>query len=296
MRKYACTVCGFIYDEAAGMPDAGIAPGTRWEALPDDWRCPLCGAPKALFEPMADATPTPEAVPSTQKTYACAVCGYIYDEAVGAPDTGLPPGARWADIPDDWTCPICGAPKSVFEPQQRQAQPSPPPKAPAETRPERGAPTHRDEPLRELTTGELAALCSNLARGCEKQYLAEESALFTQLADFFGVRTPAVPESDAAALLALIRQDLESGFAAANVAASDRRDRGALRALVWSEKVTRILNALLARYEAEGEGFLTSANVYVCEICGFVYVGDSPPELCPVCKVPSWKIAKVERR
>lgn len=293
MRKYACTVCGFIYDEAAGMPDAGIAPGTRWEALPDDWRCPLCGAPKALFEPMADATPAPEVEPFAQKTYACAVCGYIYDEAVGAPDAGLSPGTRWADTPDDWNCPICGAPKSMFEPRQRQAQS--PPKPRAEPR-ERGVHAPHDEPLRELTTGELAALCSNLARGCEKQYLAEESALFTQLADFLGARTSTVLESDTAALLALIQQDLGNGFAAANAAASDRRDRGALRALVWSEKVTRILNALLARYEAEGEGFLTSANVYVCEICGFVYVGDAPPELCPVCKVPSWKIAKVERR
>lgn len=50
MKKYECTLCGYIYDEAAGIPDAGIAPGTKWESLPEDWVCPLCGAAKSDFE------------------------------------------------------------------------------------------------------------------------------------------------------------------------------------------------------------------------------------------------------
>jgi rubredoxin len=50
MRKFECTLCGYIYDEAAGIPDAGIAPGTKWESLPADWVCPLCGAAKSDFE------------------------------------------------------------------------------------------------------------------------------------------------------------------------------------------------------------------------------------------------------
>ena len=50
MKKYVCTVCGFVYDEAAGLPDAGIAPGTKWEDVPEDFVCPLCGAGKDLFE------------------------------------------------------------------------------------------------------------------------------------------------------------------------------------------------------------------------------------------------------
>lgn len=51
-RKYVCSVCGHIYDEALGEPEAGIAPGTRWEDLPADWACPVCGAAKADFEEM----------------------------------------------------------------------------------------------------------------------------------------------------------------------------------------------------------------------------------------------------
>ncbi len=50
MRKWRCVICDFEYDEALGMPDDGIAPGTRWDDVPDDWSCPDCGAPKAEFD------------------------------------------------------------------------------------------------------------------------------------------------------------------------------------------------------------------------------------------------------
>ena len=51
--KYVCDLCGYIYDEAAGIPDEGIAPGTKWADVPEDWVCPLCGADKSHFEPEA---------------------------------------------------------------------------------------------------------------------------------------------------------------------------------------------------------------------------------------------------
>jgi rubredoxin len=49
MKIYMCVVCGWIYDEAAGLPDEGIAPGTLWADVPDDWRCPECNVSKADF-------------------------------------------------------------------------------------------------------------------------------------------------------------------------------------------------------------------------------------------------------
>ncbi len=49
-RKYLCLLCGFIYDEELGWPEDDIAPGTRWEAITEDWLCPDCGAMKADFE------------------------------------------------------------------------------------------------------------------------------------------------------------------------------------------------------------------------------------------------------
>ena len=50
MKKYVCTVCGYVYDEAAGDPEHGIAPGTRWEDVPEEFECPLCGVGKDQFE------------------------------------------------------------------------------------------------------------------------------------------------------------------------------------------------------------------------------------------------------
>jgi len=49
-KSWMCVVCGFIYNEADGLPEEGIAPGTRWEDIPDDWTCPDCGATKSDFE------------------------------------------------------------------------------------------------------------------------------------------------------------------------------------------------------------------------------------------------------
>ena len=49
MKKYACNVCGWEYDEEAGLPEAGIAPGTKFEDLPEDFVCPLCGVDKSNF-------------------------------------------------------------------------------------------------------------------------------------------------------------------------------------------------------------------------------------------------------
>ncbi|EKE77995.1 rubredoxin [Gallaecimonas xiamenensis] len=54
-RKFECTVCGHIYDEEQGEPEEGIAPGTLWDDIPDDWVCPECGAAKADYVEIAPA-------------------------------------------------------------------------------------------------------------------------------------------------------------------------------------------------------------------------------------------------
>ena len=117
--------------------------------------------------------------------YVCSICGYVYDEAAGIPSAGITPGTRWEDLPADWVCPLCGAAKSAFKRQGTPA-PAPAPKGPAPA-------THAAEgPLR---SGELSALFSNLAKGCEKQYLPELAAQFGQLADYY--QQKAAPEKSA---------------------------------------------------------------------------------------------------
>jgi rubredoxin len=50
--------------------------------------------------------------------YVCEVCGYVYDPAKGDPDSGIEPGTSFEDLPDDWTCPVCGASKDDFEKEE----------------------------------------------------------------------------------------------------------------------------------------------------------------------------------
>ncbi|CAB3791285.1 Anaerobic nitric oxide reductase flavorubredoxin [Paraburkholderia caffeinitolerans] len=69
-------------------------------------------------EPQADAAiaSPAHAAPADQglKQWVCVICGWVYDEAAGAPDDGLAPGTRWADVPDDWRCPLCDVGKEDF--------------------------------------------------------------------------------------------------------------------------------------------------------------------------------------
>ena len=62
MKQMVCSVCSYTYDESKGIPEAGIAPGTRWEDLPEGWRCPWCGASKDMFREKAE-TPAPAPEP-----------------------------------------------------------------------------------------------------------------------------------------------------------------------------------------------------------------------------------------
>ncbi len=219
--------------------------------------------------------------------YVCSICGFVYDEAKGIPEAGIAPGTKWEELPDDWLCPLCGAAKSEFEKQGGSAS--------AERRKAKSVIEPSDD-MKEMSPLELAAVCANFARGCEKQYKPQEAALFNELAEYFRKAAAAADDPNIDELIALIGKDLEEAFPNANAVSADARDRGALRALVWSEKVTRILKSLLTRYQREGDAMLENTGVYVCTICGFVYIGDDLPEICPVCKVPNWKFEKVEGR
>jgi len=52
MKKWICLICGFVYDETKGLPNEGIPAGTRWDNVPDDWRCSDCGVGKSDFKMM----------------------------------------------------------------------------------------------------------------------------------------------------------------------------------------------------------------------------------------------------
>ena len=123
--------------------------------------------------------------------YICQICGYIYDEA----KENVP----FESLPDDWKCPLCGASKSDFRPEEA-AQP---------VRKEKTLASANAD-LKELSAGQLSALCSNLARGCEKQYKPEEAGLFRELSDYFASVTPAVRDATVENVAALLQADIDN--------------------------------------------------------------------------------------
>lgn len=221
--------------------------------------------------------------------YICSICGYVYDETSE--------GTAFADFPDSWVCPLCRAAKDLFRPEKTEAAPEPARPDPAAAGPSAHVDTdHAGEDLHKLSAGELSSLCSNLARGCEKQYKNEEAGLFREIAAYFAAVTPDEPDGDLTHLLSLFENDLTIGYPAVQSAAQTAGDRGTQRVCVWGQKVTVILNSLVQRYQREGSAFLRNTQIWVCSVCGFAYVGDTPPELCPVCKVSAWKFDKIEGR
>ncbi|MBN1499182.1 MAG: rubredoxin [Spirochaetes bacterium] len=218
------------------------------------------------------------------KKWICTICSYEYDETLGDPDGGIAPGTKWEDIPEDWICPVCGAGKYDFE----EKKITPKSASTAKT-------IVSDEDLRELSFGELSALCSNLSKGCAKQYRIQESDLFNQLAEFYKSKTGSFKENQLSDIASLIQQDLSTGYEQLNSAASAAKDRGSLRAFAWGEKVSKIISSLLSRYEKQQDILLEDNHVFVCDICGFIFVGKELPEVCPVCKVPNRKFTEIRK-
>lgn len=207
--------------------------------------------------------------------YVCQICGYVYDD-----DKEKVP---FDQLPDDWKCPLCKAAKSDFRPEEAKAAVKP---VSANTEPAE---------LKKLSAGQLAAVCSNLARGCEKQYNEAAAGLFHELVEYFTAITPAVNDATVESIAKLLQDDIER-YPAVRATVDQDKDRGAARICVWGEKVTRMLSSLVNRYLNEGEKMLADTDIWVCTVCGFVYIGETPPELCPVCKVPPYKFEKIEGR
>ena len=210
------------------------------------------------------------------KKYRCTICGYIYDEAKEK--------VKFEDLPDDWKCPLCGAPKNLFEEIKEESEEKTLENDDLDS-------SLIDEELRELSNYEIAFILSNLARGCDKQYLKEESSLFRELALYYENKE----ENEKGSLddvLKKVDTDINN-FERANKVFSKYEDRGAKRVINWASKSTKIMKVVINTYKDKGIDYLKNTKIWVCDICGFVYIGDTPPKVCPVCKVPSIKILEV---
>lgn len=206
--------------------------------------------------------------------YVCSICGYVYDESQE--------DLMFQQLPESWVCPICKADQSLFVKEEKETKTT-----------DMNISTEGDIVY---SLGELAAICSNLQRGCEKQYKDEEALLLKTLSDVFTAHVENEDNASVDVLEQLLQEDLSHYYPALHGYAKQVADRGTQRICVWGEKVTAILHSLLMRYRQDQGAFLKNTSVWVCSVCGFVFVGDEAPELCPVCKVPAWKFEKIEGR
>ena len=117
--------------------------------------------------------------------YVCQICGYVYDDS----REKIP----FAELPEDWKCPLCGALKADFKAEEPVTVSSSSTLKYAQT------------DLKKLSAGQLAAVCSNLSRGCEKQYKPEEAELFRQLAEYFTANITPVLYKNISTIIRLYR-------------------------------------------------------------------------------------------
>lgn len=214
------------------------------------------------------------------KKYICTICGYVHDEE----SLGL-----FSELDDSYTCPHCGAPKELFiEKEEKEESKKDKPEIETTTI----STSELPEDFKKLSNAEINAILLNLARGCEKQYMEKESKLFKNIATAFK------PENNnedfkLSNLIELVEKDLNSNLPIARKEAELTKDRGALRAITWNEKVTFILKTLLDKYNNIGEDLINNTSIYVCTICGFIFIGNDLPTICPICKVPNNKFEKI---
>jgi rubredoxin len=109
VKKYKCIYCGYIYSPLRGEPHNGVPAGTLFEDLPDTYVCPVCGSQgkgKIGTWGFEEWRPT---------KYICKPCGYIYDVERGEPNRGIPAGTAFEDLPQDYSCPVCGMDAKILK-------------------------------------------------------------------------------------------------------------------------------------------------------------------------------------
>lgn len=196
--------------------------------------------------------------------YICKACGYK-----------LPSGTKPEDLPSDWRCPKCGAGKDALGVDEEKIKVNP----------------ILDADLPDdLSFGQLSVLFGNLANGCEKQGKKNEQALFKTLSDHYNCVIKKESRNVYAKLDCLLEEDLERDFDGAMKEAQTFTDRGAQRALAWTQKVSYAMRSLLKDKDKMVALIGAGKSVHVCQICGFVVVDDDAPNRCPACNVPKSKI------
>jgi len=195
--------------------------------------------------------------------FICQICGYIHE------------GAEPPEV-----CPLCGAPKSMFK---RADAP----------KPQVTAATVADT-CDGLNAIEKSVVLTELANGCDKQHKIEARDILLELGEQYRASAKKPTKASFEELATSISNQLDADYPQVTEIAKKAGERGALRVLTWGGKGTMSQKAVLDRYLQEGDAMLKGQNIYVCPICGFIYIGTQAPEKCPVCSIPPWRFEVIK--
>ncbi len=151
---------------------------------------------------------------------------------------------------------------------------------------------------------EYSAVFSNLAKACEKEFRTREAELCWKISGYFEGELSVQPSADGDVStepgpMSLVEfasrcaDDESKHFDTIKDAAERAGDRGALRMAVWGSKVNTIQKSIAERAAKQGEALLQDKSIFVCEACGFIFIGLEAPEVCPVCKAPGFRFSKI---
>lgn len=141
-----------------------------------------------------------------------------------------------------------------------------------------------------LGKNSLSILFSNLAKASEKQQKKRIYSAYSALAEEY--RESSV-KGDLKEISNSLSKTLEEDYPLLQTEAQSAGDRGAQRAYLWGQKVTTLQRSLIDRYLSKGEELLAGKDLFVCEACGFIFLGSEVPAMCPVCKAPSSRFSKI---
>lgn len=141
-----------------------------------------------------------------------------------------------------------------------------------------------------MSRNALSILFSNLAKASEKQHNKDLFTAYSSLSEEYRENNN---QGDLAGIHKALSDSLEQEYPLLQSEAKSIGDRGAQRALLWGKKVSTLQKSLIDRYLKKGEELIRDKNLFICEACGFIFLGTEVPELCPVCKAPSTRFSKI---
>ena len=151
--------------------------------------------------------------------------------------------------------------------------------------------------------GVLSLVFGSLGEAAGRQQRPNQAKLLSALSLSFQIQAMNEDKQEAlaedrsewlSALQEQIKEQLAHDYKAGIQTATDLRERGVLRALLWGQKVSMIQNSLMGRFLRQEKKLIEGdKHMYVCEACGFVILNDAAPDMCPICKAPSHRFASV---